>query len=773
MGMRLSKRLKFVALLVLCCNGLVALAQMPVADAKKLLAQTLAEEDDTLRVQHFLQLATFQIKKPGECKKDLDSAADFINRAVQINRVLRNEKCNGMVALTSSYLNEELNQKETGKKYAECAVNILVKTANDNSLIGESYYQLSKFYPPEDLNNFKNKQTYLSLAAVFFEKAADYQRAFDCHESLGDLLIDRGDDKKGEIEVLLALKISRKIPNPHLEGLYDLLGVVGAINSDYKKAVNYELLAYKAAVQDNNFSTLETICTRLAVILTLTNDFKQAQEYAQKGLTIEEKNNDIDNIYITAENLNGIYLNLNRLNEALSLAKTIAAKYPEPPNRDNKIYLDIAFLNDYIDLHKDGLAKRYLSQALANLKKDYSDVHPKEVVYYLAIRLYINTQQFSLARKYLDLHLGLAEHAKNRKYFARNYKMGFKLDSARHVLHPAMEYLLKWQTLSDSILNERKFKEISNLQLQYETEKKDLEIKLQDQKIQVLNQEETIHFASLKHAILIRNEVIGGSCLLLIILILLIYQNALRKKNERLIIDKNSVMEQLLLEKERLILEKQNLIIAKEHLLEEKELLIQELHHRVKNNLHMISSLLESQSAFLKNEALDAIRKSQHRVQALSLIHQKLYVNDNVTDVLMSVYLREIVSYLRDSFITEENIIFKMDLDPVQLDINQAVPIGLIVNEVITNSIRFAFPKGYEGLIGISLKQKPVNQIVLTLYDNGIGLSEDFSGNETGFLDNSLGMNLIKGLSKSLHGKLTMSSGPGTKIELIFFNQHE
>ena len=104
-------------------------------------------------------------------------------------------------------------------------------------------------------------------------------------------------------------------------------------------------------------------------------------------------------------------------------------------------------------------------------------------------------------------------------------------------------------------------------------------------------------------------------------------------------------------------------------------------------------SLLNSQSAYINNEpALTAIHDSQHRVHAMSLIHQKLYSSENVSSIDISLYIRELVSYLADSFNTGQRIRFEFDVEPLELDVSQAVPLGLILNEAITNSIKYAFP---------------------------------------------------------------------------------
>lgn len=132
----------------------------------------------------------------------------------------------------------------------------------------------------------------------------------------------------------------------------------------------------------------------------------------------------------------------------------------------------------------------------------------------------------------------------------------------------------------------------------------------------------------------------------------------------------------------------------------------------------------------------------------------------------MAVYTREMLSYLQDNFGTKENIVFNMDIAPIELDVAQAVPIGLIINEAITNSIKYAFPGGRKGHIAVSLNRQPGHEYLLSVADDGIGLPNGFDIDK----NNSLGLSLIKGLGKSLRASIRITSDAGTRIELTFIN---
>jgi two-component sensor histidine kinase len=148
-------------------------------------------------------------------------------------------------------------------------------------------------------------------------------------------------------------------------------------------------------------------------------------------------------------------------------------------------------------------------------------------------------------------------------------------------------------------------------------------------------------------------------------------QQEINKKNERL---------------SQLLGEKDSLLGEKDQLLEEKERLLKEINHRVKNNLQVVMSLLNWKADALQDKAaLSAIQESQHRVQAIAFIYQKLYQSEGVARIPMHDYIEEVVAYLHESYCLDQQVRFCVEVEPIELDVTQAVPLGLIINEGITN----------------------------------------------------------------------------------------
>jgi two-component sensor histidine kinase/predicted hydrocarbon binding protein len=200
--------------------------------------------------------------------------------------------------------------------------------------------------------------------------------------------------------------------------------------------------------------------------------------------------------------------------------------------------------------------------------------------------------------------------------------------------------------------------------------------------------------------------------------------------------------------------------------LEEKEVLLKEVHHRVKNNLQVISSLLNLQSHFISDEKTQHIfRETKNRIKTLALVHERLFNSKDIEYVNLGEYIKSIIDLLSFSY-DKEYIEIKCDFDEsivAKFDMERAIPCGLLVNEIISNSYKYAFPNITRGKIECNIKQSG-DKIHLSLCDNGVGLPEDLVIGET----NSLGMELIQSLASQLEGELIISREDGVKYEVLF-----
>ena len=201
--------------------------------------------------------------------------------------------------------------------------------------------------------------------------------------------------------------------------------------------------------------------------------------------------------------------------------------------------------------------------------------------------------------------------------------------------------------------------------------------------------------------------------------------------------------------------------------LEEKELLLREIHHRVKNNLQVISSLLNIQSSYIADESMHQIfKESQSRIKSMALIHEKLYSSKDLSKIKFDDYLRNLANHLFHTYrIDAHSIDVKINVDQdIFLGIDTAIPCGLIVNELISNSMKYAFPDKRKGEIQVGLCSSTNGKYTLTVRDNGIGVPADLDINTT----ESLGMQLVTTLTSQLEGTIVLDRTQGTSFDITF-----
>lgn len=199
--------------------------------------------------------------------------------------------------------------------------------------------------------------------------------------------------------------------------------------------------------------------------------------------------------------------------------------------------------------------------------------------------------------------------------------------------------------------------------------------------------------------------------------------------------------------------------------LKDKEILISEIHHRVKNNLQIIVSLLGLQESYIKNDAIafNVLKESQNRVISMAMIHEMLYQSPNLSQIDFSDYIKNLISHINYSY-GSKNINIKLKTEPIDLNIETAIPLGLIINELVSNSLKYAFPNNQKGKITISLS--PENkEYTLIINDNGIGLPQNMDFKNT---ESSLGLQLVNLLVAQLEGNIELNKNKGTKYTIKF-----
>ncbi|HEB62059.1 MAG TPA: tetratricopeptide repeat protein [Bacteroidetes bacterium] len=460
------------------------------------------------------------------------------------------------------------------------------------------------------------------------------------------------------------------------------------------------------------------------------NYFEKAYTVLNKlGLPVNAANalNNVSNIYFRSGDFQK---SKTMLLQALDLLEEHKASAPNYPGIISNLTNSLLALKEYDE------AENYLQQ----LVKMYKGKEAFNYVIGLSGlgKLYVAKHKYNKALTFLVPAYAIIKENKFYEIRADVLKNITTAYEKSGDTKKAFSYLKLSNEIRDSVFNEEKTKALNDALQKYEAEKKNQQIsllasqnKLQDLQIQKSQRE--------------RWAFILGLIGLGVIALLSFYNFRTKTKaNEAL--------------------EEKNKVIAKA--LGEKKLLLKEIHHRVKNNLQVISSLLRLQSKYIKDDtALDAISESRNRVRAMALLHQNLYQGENLKEIEVQEYLEKLITGLFETYnIQEEKIELQKNIQDISLDVDTLIPLGLIINELISNSLKYAFPDNQKGIIEISLLENQ-NQLELQVKDNGIGISK-----EAFQASRSFGNRMTKAFVEKLEGEMNFLATEGTAIQFVFSN---
>ena len=701
------------------------------------------------RIDLLLNLAQFNIFKPGENQIDFDSATNYISEAKELCRSEKSLAGEGYALLTESYMVREKGKKEESKKMVEQAITIL-ESGNNTSYLGQAYYNLASYFDYHDSLQFSKKKILVLQSIDAFQRAGDLKRKAMGLIGLGDLYSLESDDDSSIYVLKEAFAIYDSIKYQNMQGVCVLLGAEYRSQGDYPTALFYLLKALKTAqsVGDSSMQLCQ-IFNQLGIIYYYIDRFDMSIKYLNNAMDVAQKHKDEDAIFNISTTLCNSYNRFGQPEQALEALGAISKDYSTSDNIYKRHSFCVSYLRTFLALNQLGTAKKYLDITLELAEKKLVPDQQRNNVYRYVATYFFLKNEYSKTRLYLKKSFDAGTNISWEYGKIQNLQLLYMLDSAQGDMRSAFNHLILYKQKTDSVSSVRKITQFQAMNLEYEVETKEDSIKLKDKDLTLLKERNNSQLANLKRASLIKNVTIGGIILALIIIGLLYNRYRLKQRtNKKLELQKKEIA-------------KQNFSL--QHLVNEKEWLLKEIHHRVKNNLQIVMSLLNSQSAFIDNEpALTAIHDSQHRVHAMSLIHQKLYNTENLSSIDMSIYIRELATYLRDSFDIGQRIRFEFNIQPIEMDVSQAVPLGLILNEAITNSLKYAFPDNRNGVVSISLLKTKADQYLLNISDNGIGMPATIK--KTG----SLGMSLMKGLSEDIDGDFSIENDNGTTINISF-----
>jgi two-component system, sensor histidine kinase PdtaS len=530
-----------------------------------------------------------------------------------------------------------------------------------------------------------------------------------------------------EKALLNVVNLQKRIRYPYVHLTYLELFQDAFLKGNDDKALFYTEQSLKCMGKIKDSSGAADILYCYGVIMAKTGDHEKSVQYLEQAIELYKHQYGDAGISTVIGSLVENLIKLKQPTEADNIVTLLFRDYPPDNTTDSLKWL--RQMGSFYRLTKNyGRAETCFKKAM-----QISQEHNLKLPYYELGQLYVESGNFKKAKFYLEKALQNLDNITTMRTRAHLHYCLFLADSATGNYLSAIRHLSLNKRYDDTVLKQSKIEAVEKYKTQFETEKKDA-------KIVLLIKEQELGEANLKRIRLIKNVTLLGSLVLLVVVsvIYLLYRK--NKKNSVTITRINSQLQRSLTE---------------------KEWLLKEVHHRVKNNLHTIICLLESQAMFLEKDALLAIEKSQHRIYAMSLIHQKLYQDEGRSTIDMSLYLKEFIGYLKDSFETR-HIDFSVQVAHIHLNLQQAIPVALIINEGVTNSIKYAFDNVKAPRICISMVLED-ESVKLVIADNGIGFTprEEDEGK-------SLGLQLIKGLSKELKGTILLQTEKGTRLTVEF-----
>lgn len=590
-------------------------------------------------------------------------------------------------------------------KKALWATLVRAKATKDPLYLAKTYQQLANWhYLSVGSENKDSIYLYDNQALTFFLKTKENELITRAYRTAGMDLDDMQKYAEAEVQYFKSLKVAQSI--------------------GYQSGIN----AAHAA---------------LSGLYNNTKDYNSAIKYSNMVIEAYKKDKKTHPLIRALNTLSNIYVNVGQPEKALTAANealALTANLPETSRESEIINVRAWRGKAYRALKRYDEALKDFEFSWKSMQKingnDQANGWKGDIgsIYHLQGK---HAEAIPYLRDYIN-------HLKDKKVYSpeelkkHNIWMAESL-KALNQTDLAYKYLSDGKDIEINSLQQETKALKNELRVKYETEQKDQTIASQSGQIEQQNKIQTLSF------------VVGGLLVLLLSGLFFTYRNNKKKNFQLQALNSN-------LETTNLQLDKRNA---------ENELLLKEIHHRVKNNLEVVSSLLALQSAKIDDpEVQDAMLASQNRVQSMGILHQKLYQSEHLAFIEMKNYFQNLCENILDSYNEIDRIKVDIDMKEVELDIDTAVPVGLIVNELMTNSLKYAFPNGKKGSIKLSLENLDKDNLSLKISDNGIGKSLNTKAKGTGF-----GTQLVDLLTRQIDGKLIQEVNNGTIISINFKRQ--
>lgn len=551
--------------------------------------------------------------------------------------------------------------------------------------------------------------TLMKEAVVLADSAGNNFIAAIAHSNMGVLFYQQGRFPEAIENMVASVDYRKKGNLPVSSGLLLNIGATHIQDENYEQAINYYRQGLEVSLKEENKPVTRIAYQNMGAAFTKLTMLDSAIANLDRAQTINIELNDSSGISTYHTSIGDILKLQSNLDKVIVSYQKASVTLPTTAPAWQRMYASLNLANAHLD-KSAGSNKTQLRLAIRHAR-----------------------QAYQLASE--------ANLTKNKGEAA-----GVLYRALRGLNQPkaALQYVDEYLAMRDSLLSEERIQAVADVQARYEAERKELEIEF-------LSQQNEIKAENLEQA-----EALQTNQQLIIVLmgIAIIGTGVLLQWNYRIYLQKKKANTEL---------SSKNEIISKQN--EEKEILLKEIHHRVKNNLQVVSSLLDLQSGSVEDESvLLALEDGQSRVKAMALIHQKLYQNENIGSISFQEYAQQLCANLASIYASKNEVNIIVDGSDAALDIDTAIPLGLILNELVSNALKYAFDQKKKGQLNVQLKEKESGIFEMTVRDSGPGLPADFNLAKA----RSLGLRLVRRLSKQLYGSSTYHFDGGAQFLVTF-----
>lgn len=587
--------------------------------------------------------------------------------------------------------------------------------------------------------------------ATLFQQAAqenDQLMTAKAHYLRGVALNNNGQPDSALAHYGIAIPILEKVGDRvDLASLLYNYGITLTNMGKAAEALDYCLRAAKIYQDAGDMNRLGANYRQIGYIYQVQKDTLKANDYYMRSREAYEKAGNTQEMVNIRVIEAGFLSGQAKFEEALALLKAQEPLLAAMANSrvPGNVYAQTAeiLLSQDKDLPQ---ALSYAQKSLAERLRIYTPILLSQEYFRLG-KIYLKMNKGSLAQENCRQALEFAKKIQRPSDEASCLECLYRAAKMMGNYKDALAYFERKEVINDSLINESKIREMAELEAGFEYDKK-----LQAQQLAESQERAKADLEHQKELAAKQNRWYLTLAILAVLLVLALaigyaYMFSRRKNAE--------------LAKQNTTIEGQNQTISKS--LAEKELLLKEIHHRVKNNLQVVSGLLEMQSAsVVGDENKTVFQEGQNRVKAIALIHQRLYQHETLTQVDFRDYLNQLVAEVSAVFDGGKQVVVEMDVEPITMDVDTAIPLGLIANELITNAYKYAF-EATGGTLSIGLKRE-ASFFEFSVVDDGGGLPENVDLQKT----RSLGMQLVRGLTRQIKGTLAYRNNPGAEFRISF-----